>query len=169
MILERGSRKSRKGQGLVEYAVIIALVAIVCVIILGLVGLAVTRNYGLIAGALGAKKDVKGAQNYVRFDLDTNPPKCGTILSGGHAGQRKFYAQFNSDFDFTNDNSFTAATDTGLIPLIITNHPPYGTDAWTINNTLNPDDPCPTSVVIQLPKSKGGGTAAYPVLHEDWP
>jgi Flp pilus assembly pilin Flp len=163
MILKRGSRKSQKGQGLTEYAIIIALVAIVCVIILGLVGLAVNRNYGLVAGALGAKKEIRSAQYYVYFD--NNPPQCGFI---GGTSTRGFYAQFFSDI--LNPNEFTIATDTGFVPTLIDNSgggPGIGN--WKIQMPLPDGMPCPTSLVIQTPKAKGGDTVAYTVLQKDFP
>src|SRR5689334_20680410 len=92
MIIDRYRRRSHPGQGLPEYAIVIALVALVCIVILGIVGLAATRNYGLVAGALGAKKEVQGSQNYAYFD--NNPPQCGL---NPHTGSLQFYAQFFSD------------------------------------------------------------------------
>ena len=45
-------RRSQRGQGLVEYALLLALVAVVAIVILGLVGWAIQGMTGLVAGAL---------------------------------------------------------------------------------------------------------------------
>jgi pilus assembly protein Flp/PilA len=49
----RGFMGNEEGQGLVEYALIIALVAIVVIISLTLLGRRVSNSYTNIAGALG--------------------------------------------------------------------------------------------------------------------
>ncbi|MBX3066140.1 MAG: hypothetical protein U0528_07315 [Anaerolineae bacterium] len=54
--------RSARGQGLAEYALILALVALAVIAIGLLLGLATQRNYGLVAGALGAHKEETGAQ-----------------------------------------------------------------------------------------------------------
>jgi len=46
------NRRSQRGQGLVEYALILALVAVVAIVILGLIGWAIQGMTGLVAGAL---------------------------------------------------------------------------------------------------------------------
>src|SRR5258708_8526583 len=68
----RNKRELEGGQGLVEYAIIIALVGLVASVVVGLIGLAASRSYGLTAGALDVKRDVQTAQNYIHFD-DTKP------------------------------------------------------------------------------------------------
>src|SRR5258708_8820024 len=45
-----------QGAGLVEYALVITLVALVAVIVLGLAGVGVQRLYGVAGGMLGARK-----------------------------------------------------------------------------------------------------------------
>ena len=168
MLVKWSFKRSRKGQGLAEYAVVIALVALVCIIIIGLVGLAATRNYGLVAGALGAKKQIDAPQNFIRFD--NNPPQCGL---NPVSRKIQIYAQFFSDITQADVDShqLTVATDTGLIPDIVANDPlaPPGVGNWTANKTLLDGQPCPTSLVIQFPISKGGGTVAYTVLQKDFP
>ncbi len=60
MMTPRRLRKYQRGQGLIEYALILILVAVVVIAVAGLVGLAVQRLYGLVAGALGTKYDTVG-------------------------------------------------------------------------------------------------------------
>src|SRR5258708_35124802 len=81
-----------RGQGAPEYGLVIALVAIVSVVVLGVLGLAVTRQYGLLGGALGVRKDIQTPKNFIFFDNDK--PQCG--ISDGVKG---LYAQFFSDID----------------------------------------------------------------------
>lgn len=171
MVIKRNLKRSRNGQGLVEYAIVISLVAIVSIVILGLLGLAVSRSYGLIAGALGAKKEIGSAavQNHVYFDADV--PQCGTF--GGELG---FRAHFFSDIPYNGgaiNNVLTVTTDNGLVPIIEQNLsiPPGGEGTYgnySISLILPPGVSCPNSIVIQTPKELGGQTLAYTVLHQDW-
>jgi Flp pilus assembly pilin Flp len=50
-------RRGKSGQSLVEYALILVLVAIVAIVALFAVGLATQKNFGIIVGALGQKKN----------------------------------------------------------------------------------------------------------------
>src|SRR5438105_3872755 len=54
-----------KGQGFVEYALIIGIVAIVVLAVIGLIHLAIARGYGLIACEISAKLNVHVAQGAV--------------------------------------------------------------------------------------------------------
>src|SRR5258708_22800830 len=47
------------GQGLVEYALVLVLVAVVCIAIIFATGLSVQRVYGLVAGALGTRHNTE--------------------------------------------------------------------------------------------------------------
>jgi hypothetical protein len=170
MVIKR--KRPRDGQGLVEYAIVISLVAVVSIVILGLVGLAVSRSYGLIAGVLGAKKEIGSGTtaNHVYFDGDT--PQCGMA-----AGTLMFRADFFSDIPWNSgdiNNVLTMATDNGLTPVITQNTTiPPGQESVFGNFHLNinpipPGASCPNSIIIQTPKSMGGQTLVYPVLHKDW-
>lgn len=55
-------RPRAKAQGLVEYAIILALVALVSIVILGLVGMAANRNFGLICSIFGCKSESLGGK-----------------------------------------------------------------------------------------------------------
>src|SRR5688572_30394890 len=51
------NKSKTSGQGLVEYAIIIALVALVSIVILALIGMAANRNFGLICSIFGCRED----------------------------------------------------------------------------------------------------------------
>lgn len=78
--------KKEEGQGLVEYALLLVLVAIVIIVILALMGRTVTAVYAQIyAGINGQAIDGSGTE-YVVTGVDVNvagsPPFC-TITVGG--------------------------------------------------------------------------------------
>ena len=56
------TKQLERGQGLVEYGIIIALVAIITAVAIGLVSRATQRGYGVIGAALGAKRDNIGGR-----------------------------------------------------------------------------------------------------------
>src|SRR5690349_18357556 len=58
----RRHQHPEQGQGLVEYALIVVLVAILVVGAGYLIGLAAQRIYGIVAGALGASHKTTGAR-----------------------------------------------------------------------------------------------------------
>ena len=45
--------RSEAGQALAEYGLILALIAVVCLVALGAIGLAISGHLGTVAGALG--------------------------------------------------------------------------------------------------------------------
>src|ERR1700694_590290 len=57
-------RKSQSGQGLVEYALILVLVALAVIVAAFLVGQATTRIFGVVLGATGGKADTGATQIY---------------------------------------------------------------------------------------------------------
>jgi pilus assembly protein Flp/PilA len=62
----RGSRES--GQGLVEYALILALVAVVVVAVASLLGPALQRVYGVITASLGSKYDTVAPHHAIKIE-----------------------------------------------------------------------------------------------------
>lgn len=165
MILKRISNKSHEGQGLAEYAIIIALVAIVSAVILGLVGWAVQQNYGVITGALGGKKEVHSASNFLYFDPNAGA-QCGYR---GASGQTGLLIQFYTDI---NIGTLTVRTDTGFQ----TNIQPgtggaanYYQVTAQIGGMGNHPEMCPHSVVIQSSKEAGDVMAVFPVEPHTWP
>jgi Flp pilus assembly pilin Flp len=72
-------KRSAVGQGLGEYALILALVAIAVIVIVGLLGQAVQRGYGVIGAVLGAKQEVAGVLEFSSGAL----PRCGRAPGQG--------------------------------------------------------------------------------------
>lgn len=58
--LLRHSRRRERGQGMVEYALVLVLVAVVAIVALSALGNATQRVYGVIGGVLGAKYNTTG-------------------------------------------------------------------------------------------------------------
>ena len=156
----------QRGQGLSEYAVILGLVALVAALVLGLLGLAISRQYGLVAGVLGTRKDVDAAQYKIIFDQ--NAPQCGWSDSAIPGGEYVLYMQFTSDVPIP---SLSATTENSQIPLEITENPGAGPGIGNmyINYDMPPGMPCPLSVVIQSDQAHGGRTVVWNVLHKDFP
>src|SRR5215475_4011343 len=75
---EKG-RRGQKGQGLVEYALVLVLVAVVCIATMFATGLSVQRVYGVIASVLGAKHDV---ENYQGEKITIDRAECVTLDPG---------------------------------------------------------------------------------------
>ncbi len=157
-------RQLQRGQGLAEYAIVILLVAIVAVLVLGLLGLAVTRVYGLIGGALGSKKE---ADTHIYFDPD-QLPRCG--IYGGHTilyGQ--LYVIGISSNPAEVRSAVTVSTDTTFTIDLNENNPSIG--LWNIQKdfgAVSDDGLCPRSIVVQTSKEYGGETLFYPVEIRDW-
>jgi Flp pilus assembly pilin Flp len=65
------------GQGLVEYAIIIALVALVSIVILAFVSMGINGNFGLICAVMGCERGIEDSRVLV-FDTSyrENAPQC---------------------------------------------------------------------------------------------
>lgn len=154
----------QRGQGMPEYAMILAAVALVSIVVLGLLGLALSRQYGLVAGVLGTRKDVQTSPNHVYFD--TNPPQCGIDNSPAGDGKVHLFMQFFTDIK----PYLTATTENPNIPMEMVENesPPSGIGNWYIDTTLDANVLCPLAVIIQSDKAHGGVTVVWNVLHQDW-
>jgi len=105
--------KSRaRGQGLVEYAIILALVALVSIVILAFVGLAANRNFGLICSIMGCREDVNGS-TVLALDRSTTHgvgnivmPQCSYWRGHGMS----FYVSIYTNID---PNHVTVDTERG--------------------------------------------------------
>ncbi len=81
--------RQQEGQGLVEYALILILVAVVTVVILAILGTSIRETYSCIVHELGAVGNVSigssGVYQYTLIDADTDQPigraSCGQSLS----------------------------------------------------------------------------------------
>jgi Flp pilus assembly pilin Flp len=156
-------RKPRtKGQGLVEYALILVLVAVVTIVILHFFGHGAQRIFGIVAGTLGTKIESNGLEigyaecvvdhsinkttlwvrGYTKFD----PTELVGSTEKAHGGD---IAQ--------NNNTFKPGTDPkGL------GRPSTGAETFKYTPTLGKADAslCARVVVIQ---SDNGAIAAWPV------
>lgn len=81
-------RRKARGQGLVEYALIIVLVALVVVIAASVLGVGLQRVYGIAVAGLGTKKDHEGS-TYIRIErsecwgqiIEVREAGSGTLLN----------------------------------------------------------------------------------------
>jgi Flp pilus assembly pilin Flp len=148
--------KREHGQALVEYALILVLVAIVAIVVIGLTGLAVQRIFGVAAGALGAKHGTTGERRIV-IDVAACYAQYHKNLTG-------LWVVGTTNIPLT---ELTGSTESavGTVKVDIN-----GTNGFRYNPNLSETtaDPslCPKSVVIQ---AKDGSIAVSPVtLIEQW-
>jgi Flp pilus assembly pilin Flp len=135
-----------QGQGLVEYALILVLVALVVISVTFLVGLATQRVYGIVVGALGVSHnsgpkliiDSPGARCYLQAGT-TNIYLTGSTTE-----------QF-SDLTYSSNLTYNSGSGGGSTPIRPTVNGTSSGAFW-IGYQLAPvldRGLCPTSVVIQ--------------------
>jgi Flp pilus assembly pilin Flp len=157
-------RRLQRGQGLVEYGVVIILIALGVILAAAAIGTVGKRLYGIIAGATGAKKnatsviEIQDATCYVEL----NHPETGVVIHGlTNADPTKFKVTFSNH----TDGQYTL-TD-GLHQLSA--HPDTLPGTFIINpfmsDTVSGRQFCPVSVVIEAPD---GSIAISPVVEEDY-
>ncbi len=148
-------KHSQRGQSAVEYAILIALVAIVVIAIVFGIGLAVERGFGIIVGALGAKRDATG-QNVIEITTAQCIGSQTQNLTG-------LWVVGNTNIDIstlTGSTNLAIGTGLGGAPFQIQ---PNGANGFKFNPLLaNGVDltVCPKSVVIQ---AQDGTEAVSPV------
>jgi len=168
MVSKRKAKRSRNGQGLVEYALIVSLVAVVAALALGAIGWATQQGFGVITGALGGKKVVQGSPNFLYFD--TNPfsiPRCGyNHLSNQTGIQVEFYFYNNG----LGTDSLTVRTEEGFLTDIQIGTGGGANYYAVVHPYADGRHPelCPHSVVIQSSKESGDLLAVSPVAQLDW-
>src|SRR5579859_5611258 len=165
IVVIRKDRNFERGQGLVEYALLIMFIAFLGILAIGALALAINRSYGLVGGALGVRKDVQTTQNNIYFD--TNTPRCGLY----HGSTRQMHMQFFSDIA---PQYLTATTENPDIVLSIeTIEPPpvHGSGLGNLKiEYYGPDGvsgmpmDCPQSLVIQSDAAHGSRTVVWHVL-----
>ncbi len=152
-------RRAQRGQGLAEYALTIILVGVVSIAILFLLGQAVNRVYGLLAGATGTTHTTSG----ITF---TEPPKCYVVYPGPPKGDG--YDSFRPAgtvgmwvvgklFGGMQRSDLQISTDTGFADTITAD----ASRDFIYNSQLGLPGvaKCPTSVVVQ----GNGQTATAPL------
>lgn len=174
MIKKSQAKSKERGQGLVEYALLLALVAVVAMVSLAIIGLVNSRSYGQVAAVLGAQRMLGDSNShYLHFN---NPPRCGYLHITGQPSQGiGLYAQGTTDVPF----SELAATTENNLPLDITSNAGItGAGGVGFKAYLQIVQPppagdhdlskCPHSIVIQSSPAYGGMTILAPVIVEDW-
>src|SRR5271166_1998374 len=140
-------RNRLRGQGLAEYALTIALVGLAAMAILFVVGMAVSRVYGLVAGSMGGQTDytdpvtqntddsiaIESADCYID-SAGTTPPNTQIDISIDSGSGVKA-------------NDITVSTPGGFLTTALQG----GGNAWSQDTIYNSDDPslCPITVVVQ--------------------
>jgi len=145
--------KLRRGQSLVEYALLIALVTIVIIVVIGFVGLGLQRVYGLIAGVLGAQHDTLGGTHQVIITR----AECSIVqtnMSG--AGQTGIWVEGTASDPLGN---LSGSTDAGGIGSVSAYGGGFVFNPLISGTTANPLS-CPKAIVIQ---STSGGIAIAPL------
>src|SRR5689334_10219837 len=77
LVRKRTVRTAWRGAGLIEYALILMLVAVSAIFVLSLVGLGVQRLFGLTTAVLGTKANATGAEV-----IHINGANCYVIAKG---------------------------------------------------------------------------------------
>ncbi len=147
------------GQALVEYALVLVLVALVAIVILWVVGRAANKSYGLVCGVFGCKKEYEGVLTF----NGGYPPRCGYVESQGTG----LYFEIIVDNTVIGPGDFTVSTDQGDIlgvEAIAGGYKVFQPLAFGVRD----DSLCPHSIIIQTSKSTGGLTVVSPVLIQDW-
>jgi Flp pilus assembly pilin Flp len=149
-------RRRHHGQGLVEYALVLVLVALVVIAIVFTVGLGVQRVYGVVAGALGV--------SHTKAELMLDSPGARCYL---YDGTTNIYLTGStnipfSELTFSTNTTYNSGSGGGVTP-IRASVPGTTTGTFWVGYQLAPVQDrglCPTSVVIQ---SSNGAIAISPV------
>jgi len=146
-------RSGYYGQSLVEYALLIGLVALVVIVVIGTVGLGVQRIYGLIAGVLGARHDSSGGTHQVIITR----AECSVVQTGTlGAGQTGIWIEGTASDPLEN---ISGSTDSGGIGSVSAYGGGFVFNPLISSTTANPLI-CPKAIVIQ---STSGGIAIAPL------
>jgi Flp pilus assembly pilin Flp len=151
-------RHRAHGQGLTEYALILAVVALVVIVIVGLVGLAVQRSYGVVGGALGTKYNAQG-----QHSIDIVTAQCIALQSANLTG---LWVIGNTNEDIANlTGSTNQAVGTGMdgASSPVEANGPNGFKFHPLLSYTADLSICPISVVIQ---AGDGSIAVSPVTAE---
>ena len=155
-------RQSRQeGHGLVEYALILALVALVAIVVVALTGVAAQRGYGVLGGALGARYDTQGQRV-----VEITGAQCIALQSANLTG---LWVIGNTNYDVAHlTGSTERAIGTGLegLPAPIEANGPSGFKFHPLLAYKADLGVCPKSVVIQ---AADGAVAVAPVSAEMQP
>jgi len=146
--MNSGKSSRRQGQSAAEYALIIALVAVVVIVVAFLVGLGAQRIYGLVAGALGTHYDTHG-----NHTIEITSAQCISVAGIKQTG---LWVVGNTDEAIAD---LTGSTELGLSP-VSANGGGFLYHPMIDANNADPTK-CPVSVVIQ---GKDGAIAVAPLV-----
>jgi Flp pilus assembly pilin Flp len=171
MKTKRG-RKLQTGAGLVEYALILVLVAVGAITILSLAGVGVQRLYGVVGGAMGLKKDANDGAIQGQV-INITGANCliiavGSAYDGGiyaATGSTTFVLKVDTNVDLTQLN--TAGTENTLMmdeDTVASNPvppPALSNLVFKLDSVPYPDaSACPSTAIVQ---SVQGSIAVSPV------
>jgi Flp pilus assembly pilin Flp len=161
-------RRGARGQGMVEYALILVLGAVAVIVATFAIGLAVQRLYGVVVGALGTKASVTNASHATITIAEAkcylapnhvNPDSSKGVVAMWVTG---YYSSGLSVSDLTASTNYSVGTGVNNMVALVK---PNGANSFLWNPDLKfattDSKYCPIAVVIQ---SKDGVLAASPVM-----
>ncbi len=149
-------RGRKRGQGLVEYALILALVALVVIVAAFLLGRATQRVYGVIGGAMGAKYNSVG-----QHALEITTAECIAVQSPPETGLWVVGLTNEDVANLTGSTNLAVGTGIGGALSPVETNGPGGFKFHPLLLETSADlGICPTSVVIQV---KDGTIAVSPI------
>ncbi len=141
-----------RAQSLVEYALILGLVALAAIVILVALGLGLQRVYGLIVGALG--ENGHGHLSSVHHTITIDTAQCIAVASQHQTGL--WVLGFTDEPDFSTVHGSTEFGINTIGPY----QSGYVFRPWIDTNKADINE-CPASVVIQ---ATDGTIAAAPLV-----
>jgi pilus assembly protein Flp/PilA len=152
----RRHRTQESGQGLVEYALILVLVAVVVVVAALLLGQAVQRVYGIIGGTLGVKYNTVGVHA-----IEITTAECIALTSQNLTGLWVIGTTNEDVANLTGSTDQAVGTGMGGLASPVEANGPNGFKFHPLLLDNAADlSVCPKSVVIQ---AKDGAIAISPV------
>jgi Flp pilus assembly pilin Flp len=165
-------KRAHKAQGLVEYALILVLVAVVVTAIAFMLGLAIHRVYGLVNGSLGGKVDANGTVQ-IRIDEARCIAKSSTNQTGmwvtGFASPGTPLTDFEVHTTKSANTAFDADSDGVVEQYSLVSNGAAGSFKWNpmIKNTVATTGVCPSAIMIRL-NNNPSVFAIAPVTSENW-
>jgi pilus assembly protein Flp/PilA len=150
--------RREQGQGLVEYGLILVLVAIVSIAAIRFLAPAVERVYAIVLGALGQRGTTTAD---ITFDSD-QLPRCGMLPGVGTGFYMHFYSRLSPDqIQVSTDNNIPLSVVADAIPnkYVI---------ATMIAAGVEDLGKCPRSIAIQINQAAGSSVLYAPVEFRNW-
>jgi Flp pilus assembly pilin Flp len=147
-------KRSYKAQGLVEYALIIVLVAVVVTAIAFMLGLAVHRVYGLVAGSLGGNQSSGGAVQIrieqARCIAQTSTNRTGMWVTGFVTPGTPL-TSFEVHTTMTADTAFDSDSDGTIETMALSDNGGGGGFKWNpVVKTNSLTAQCPSAIMIRM-------------------